>query len=93
MANKVYRFKRLALSHKKLRIKAWCKPVYLIRKVKNLTCEGCFFDRKVNDKVPDLTLCDLMSKDRQGLPGCVSMNGKQQYIFVRTKKQQQTKLL
>jgi hypothetical protein len=85
MANKVYRFKRLAFTHKKLRVKAWCKPVFLIRKVSDLTCEGCFFDKQANDKVPDVSLCDLMCKDKQGLPECMSANAKKQYIFIRKK--------
>lgn len=84
MANKTYRYKRLATSYGKLKIKAWHRPILLIRKVGDLTCEGCFFDKSVSNKTPSLTLCSVMEADRQGLPSC-NPNGpqKRQYIFVK----------
>lgn len=83
MANRIYRYKRLATTHEGKRIKAWCKPVFLIRKVGDITCEGCFFDRCI---VPGLRLCTLMNKNkknRQELPPCSSKSSNKSYIFVK----------
>ena len=82
MANKQYRYKRLALTHEGKRIKAWCKPITLIRKVANLTCEGCYFDK---EEFKGLDACTIMSKNRQGLPPCASKMGARNYIFNRVK--------
>jgi hypothetical protein len=78
MANKQYRYKRLALTHNGKSIKAWSKPITLIRKVSNLTCEDCFFDKNT---IKGLSSCSIMSKDRQGLPPCASKMGRRSYIF------------
>jgi len=82
MANKVYRFKRTALIFNKKKIKAWNRPVQLIRKVGDLTCEGCFFDKGVEHT--DLSLCTVMHKQTTTLPPC--QTNKRSYIFIRINK-------
>jgi hypothetical protein len=74
MSNIQYRYKQLAQHKGKLKVKAWHSPIRVIRKVSDMTCEGCFFDRTVNQ----INMCKAMIKSNQ-LPSCNT--GKRQYIF------------
>ena len=80
MASKEYRYKQTALLIGKLRVKAWHKPIKLIRKVGNLTCEDCFFHNiHKNQKI---NRCAAQVESKQ-LPSCVSTNNKRHYIFIK----------
>jgi hypothetical protein len=74
MASKEYRYKQLAGLINGEYKKSWHRPIKLIRKVGDLTCEGCYFDT--------MNSCEYQLKSKQ-LPSCVSANNKKQYIFVK----------
>lgn len=78
MANKIYRYKRMAYTKSNgTKVKSWHKPIFLIRKKGDLTCEGCYFSES--------NRCELMQRPPLQLPSCVSLNNKQQFIFVRAR--------
>ena len=75
MASRIYKYKQLAHTNEQgMRVKAWHKPISLVRKVSDLTCEGCYFDNMNN--------CALMVKANK-LPSCAGSPGKRSYIFVK----------
>jgi hypothetical protein len=78
MSNKLYRYKQLACTVGKKHIKSWTKPITVIRKRGNLTCEGCFFTNTQRNQLYDR--CALMLKSEQ-LPTCYP-----NFIFIRVLK-------
>ena len=75
MASRIYKYKQLTHTNEQgKRVKAWHKPISLVRKVGDLTCEGCYFERMNN--------CALMVKANK-LPSCTGSTGKRSYIFVK----------
>jgi hypothetical protein len=65
MANKIFRYKKLAgINDKGKRIKSWHKPILLIRKKGKSDCSLCYFHN--ND-------CGYMYRSKQ-LPECIQGN-------------------
>lgn len=83
MAQKLYRYKQLSTNIDGKHYKSWHKPITLVRKVGNLTCEGCFFSTTPSK-------CSIMLRSKQ-LPPCYSSNYKRQYIFVKLLTQKKHK--
>jgi hypothetical protein len=78
MCNNIYRYKQLAVRINKRFIKAWSKPISLIRKKGDLTCEGCYFWN--NQPNQTINRCEIMLKSGQ-LPTCAP-----HFIFKRVLK-------
>jgi hypothetical protein len=75
MSNKLYRYKQLSGKLNGKHIKSWPKPITVIRKRGDLTCEGCYFANTHHQQTTDR--CAYMLQSGQ-LPTCYP-----NYIFNR----------